>query len=91
VRALAVAALRQAALERWLASLPDDPALVQVGPRAAVVRLEDRLAQLDDEISAERALSGKPARLIAIQRERSQLVSSLAQVRYAEVLATASR
>lgn len=81
---------RVAALERWLATLPDDPALVRVGSRAAVAGLEDRIAQLDDEISTERVLAARPTRLQAIQQERAQLVSSLAQVRYAETLAAES-
>lgn len=78
-------------VERWLASQPDDPPLVRVGAGAAVEGLEDRIAQLDDEISAGRALRARPARLFAIQQERAQLVSSLAQVRYAEDLAAAAR
>ena len=78
-------------LERWLASLPDEPALVRVGNRAAVTGLEDRLAELDDLLTAERVDQARPARLLALQRERRQLVSSLAQVRYAETLADASR
>jgi len=79
------------ALERWLASLPDEPALVRVGNRAAVTGLEDRLAEVDDLLTAERVDEARPARLLALQRERRQLVSSLAQVRYAETLADASR
>ena len=78
-------------LERWLASLPDEPALVRVGNRAAVTGLEDRLAEVDDLLTAERIDEARPARLLALQRERRQLVSSLAQVRYAETLADASR
>jgi len=80
-----------AQIEGWLASLPDDPPLVRVGTRAAVVGLEDRIAQLDDELSAERVLEARPARLNALQQQRAQLVSSLAQVRYAESLAAVSR
>jgi hypothetical protein len=78
-------------LERWLASLPDEPALVHVGNRAAVTGLEDRLAEVDDLLTVERVDQARPARLLALQRERRQLVSSLAQVRYAETLADASR
>lgn len=78
-------------LERWLASLPDEPALVRVGNRAAVTGLEDRLAEVDDLLTAERVDEARPARLLALQQERRQLVSSLAQVRYAETLADASR
>jgi len=78
-------------LERWLASLPDEPALVRVGNRAAVTGLEDRLAEVDDLLTAERVDEARPARLLALQQERRELVSSLAQVRYAETLADASR
>jgi hypothetical protein len=78
-------------LERWLASLPDEPALVRVGNRAAVTGLEDRLAEVDDLLTAERVDEARPARLLALQQERRKLVSSLAQVRYAETLADASR
>jgi hypothetical protein len=76
------------AMEGWLASLPEDPALVRVGARTAVTSLEDRIAQLDDEISAERAASTRPERLQVILQQRSQLLRSLVQVRYAEDLAS---
>jgi hypothetical protein len=77
--------------ERYLASLPREPALVDVGTRAAVATLEDDIAQVDDLVSAARAGSTPPARLQALLDERTQLVSSLVQVRYAETLADASR
>jgi hypothetical protein len=76
--------------EHWLASLPD-PAVVRVGTRAAVATLEDHIALVDDLLSAGRIERAPPARLLALQQERTQLVSSLAQVRYAETLADASR
>ena len=38
--------------ERWLASLPSEPAMVRVGTRAAVMGLEDRIAQVDDLLTA---------------------------------------
>jgi hypothetical protein len=78
------------AMEGWLASLPDDPAVVRVGTYAAVTSLEDRIALLDDEISAERAARAHPAHLQDIEQQRSQLLSSLVQVRYAETLVAAS-
>jgi hypothetical protein len=84
-------AARTEMLERWLASLPDNPPLVQVGPRAAVTGLEDRLAEVDDLLSAERIDQARPAHLLALQQERRLLVSSLAQVRYAEELVDESR
>jgi hypothetical protein len=80
-----------AAMERWLASLPREPALARVGNRAAVTGLEDRIAQLDDLLSAARAEQGQPAQVLALQQERTRLVGALVQVRYAETLADASR
>jgi hypothetical protein len=77
--------------ERYLASLPREPAVVHVGTRAAVATLEDDIAQVDDMVSAARGGSTPPARLQALLDERTQLVSSLVQVRYAESLAYASR
>ena len=78
------------AMEGWLASLPDEPAVVRVGAYTAVASLEDRIALLDDEISAERAARAHPAHLQAIEQQRSQLLSSLVQVRYAETLVATS-
>ena len=77
-------------LERWLASLPREPAVVHVGTRAAVAGLEDQLAEVDDMLTAARLDGVRSDRLEALQRERTRLVGSLAQVRYAEVLASAS-
>lgn len=81
----------EAGAARWLASLPTEPAVVQVGTRAAVTTLEDRIAQVDDILSAERADRAPAAHLLALQEQRLQLVDSLAQVRYAETLADESR
>ena len=86
-----VAGVHTLAMERWLASLPNEPAVVQVGTRAAVMGLEDRIAQVDDLLSAERLQEAQPARLLALQQERSRLVGTLVQVRYAETLADESR
>jgi hypothetical protein len=80
-----------AAMERWLASLPSEPAVVNVGTRAAVTGLEDRIAQVDDLLSAERLDEAHPARLLALQQARTRLVGALVQVRYAETLADESR
>jgi hypothetical protein len=74
-------------MERWLESLPSEPAVVRVGAHAAVTGLEDRIAQLDDLLSAERLDQAPPARLLALQQERTRLVGTLVQVRYAETLA----
>jgi|SRR5206468_1001662 len=79
------------ALEQWLASLPSEPAVVHVGTRAAVTGLEDRIAQVDDLLSAERVDQAPPARLLALQQARTRLVGALVQVRYAEALADESR
>jgi hypothetical protein len=82
---------RADAMENWLATLPSDPALVRVGTRAAVTGLEDRIAQVDDLLSAARAEQAPPARLSDLQQERLRLVGALVQVRYAETLADATR
>ena len=73
--------------EHWLASLPPEPIIVKFGTRAAVTGLEDRIAQLDDLMTAANARHVQPARLSALQQERGRLVDSLVQVRYAEALA----
>ena len=78
-------------MEHWLASLPNDPALVRVGSRAAVTGLEDRIAQVDDLLSEERAEQAQPARLSALPEQRQQLLGALVRVRYAETLAAAAR
>jgi hypothetical protein len=79
-----------AGMERWLASLPDEPGLVHVGNRAAVTGLEDRIAQVDDLLTAERTGRPQPARLLALQEVRTRLLGALVQVRYAEALADQS-
>jgi len=91
VAAPAAPAARADAMERWLATLPSDPALVRVGSRAAVTGLEDRIAQVDDLLSAARAEQAQPARVSDLQEQRRRLVGALVQVRYAETLADAAR
>jgi hypothetical protein len=81
---------RTRALEGWLAALPPDHAIVRVGAHAAVSSLQDQIAALDDLMSAERVAGAQPSRLDALERQRSQLVNSLAQVQYAEMLASAN-
>src|SRR5205807_1575097 len=76
----------QHALGRRLRGL-SDAAAVRVGTHAAVTGLEDRIAQLDDLLSEERLDQAPRARLVALQQERTRLVGTLAQVRYAEELA----
>ena len=82
---------RADAAERWLASLPDEPVVVHVGTRAAVAGLEDRIAQVDDILSAVRVEGAQPARLSDLEQQRARLVNSLVQVRYAETLVAESR
>jgi hypothetical protein len=84
------AALRSRAIESWLATLPREPVVVRVGTRAAVARLEDRIAQVDDLLTSVRLDGMRPDSLVALQQERVRLVGSLAQVRYAEVVASES-
>ena len=81
---------RTRAIEGWLAGLPQDHAIVRVGTHAAVSSLQDQIAVLDDLMSAERVSGAQPGRLEALGRQRAQLVSSLAQVQYAEMLASAT-
>jgi hypothetical protein len=64
---------------------------VRVGTRADVLGLEDRIAQVDDLLTAGDAGRGQDVAVLALQRERARLVSSLVQVRYAETLANESR
>src|SRR3954447_18523181 len=86
----AVANRRSRAIESWLAALPREPAVVHVGTRAAVAGLEDRIAQVDDLMTSMRIEGTSHDRLVDLQCERLRLVGSLAQVRYAEVVASAS-
>ena len=81
---------RTRAIEGWLAGLPHDRVIVRVGTHAAVTGLQDQIAALDDLMSTERAAGAQPSRLDALERQRAQLVSSLAQLRYAEMLASAT-
>lgn len=81
---------RTRALEGWLARLPQDRVIVRVGTHAAVSGLQDQIAALDDLMSTERAAGAQPVRLDALERQREQLVGSLAQVQYAEMLASAN-
>jgi hypothetical protein len=63
---------------------------VHVGTRAAVAGLEDRIAQVDDLLTFVRLEGARPDGIVALQQERARLVGSLAQVRYAEVMAARS-
>jgi len=81
---------RSQVIETWLASLPQEPVVVRVGTRAAVAGLEDRIAQVDDLLTSVRLEGTRLDHLAALQQERVRLVGSLAQVRYAEVVASES-
>ncbi len=71
--------------ERWLDAHPQR-ALVRVPAQMAVTELEDQIATMDDQLNTVR-LSQQPAQQLALlQRDRAQLVESLAQVRYAQYL-----
>jgi hypothetical protein len=85
-----LAQARTRAIEAWLEGLPRDPAVVRVGAHAAVSGLQDQIAALDDLMSAAQAAGARPGRLTALKRQRAQLVGSLAQLRYAEMLASAT-
>jgi hypothetical protein len=79
--------LQQAlAAREWLARQPAEPALVRAGSRLTVAGLEDRIAWFDDALTDQRLHGASPAQLNVLQQERARLVSSLAQVRYAEAL-----
>ena len=74
------------AAREWLARQPAEPALVRAGPHLAVASLEDRIAWFDDALTDQRLHGASAAQLQVLQQERARLVSSLAQVRYAEAL-----
>ena len=78
------------AIEGWLAGLPHDRAVMRVGTHAAVASLQDQIAALDDLMSTERLAGAQPGRLQTLERQRTQLVGSLAQLQYAEMLASAT-
>ena len=71
----------------WLARQPSEPVLVHVGSRITVANLEDRIAWFDDALTDGRLQGANADYVKVLQQERARLVSSLAQVRYAEALA----
>jgi hypothetical protein len=71
--------------EVWLTEHPRQ-ALVRVPAQMAVTELEDQIATIDDQLNAERLESAQAQQLTLLQRDRTQLVESLAQVRYAQNL-----
>lgn len=75
----------------WLARLPQQPTVLPVGTQVAETGLADQIATVDELLSAGRVARAQPAQLAALESQRRQLVGSLAEVRYAELLAAASR
>jgi len=75
------------ASSRWLASLPAEPAITRLDTRVAVVDLEDHIAWIDDLLNTVQAESAQSPHIRTLQRERAQLIASLAKVRYVETLA----
>jgi hypothetical protein len=71
--------------EHWLTEHPRQ-VLVKVPAQMAVTELEDQIATIDDQLNAERLESAQAKQLTLLQRDRAQLVESLAQVRYAQNL-----
>lgn len=71
--------------ERWLDAHPQR-ALVRVPAQMAVTELEDQIATMDDQLNAVRISQPHAQQLAMLQRDRAQLVESLAQVRYAQNL-----
>jgi len=71
----------------WLASLPAEPAITRLDTRVAVVDLEDHIAWIDDLLNTVQAESAQSPHIRTLQRERAQLIASLAKVRYVETLA----
>jgi hypothetical protein len=73
--------------QRWLDTHPQ-LALVHVPAQMAVTELEDQIATMDDQLNAVRLAQPPAQQLALLQRDRAQMVESLAQVRYAQNLAT---
>jgi hypothetical protein len=67
---------------------PREPAIVRVDTELAITDLEDSIALIDELLTVERAASAQPSRVTALQRERTRMVDSLVQVRYADTLAS---
>ena len=72
--------------ENWLTAHPRQ-ALVRVPAQMVVSELEDQIATMDDQLNAVRLSQPHTEQLALLQRDRAQMVESLAQVRYAQNLA----
>jgi hypothetical protein len=73
-------------LRAWLADQPAEPVVVRVDSRIAVTNLEDRIAWFDDVLMNGRLQGADAEQVKVLEQERARLVSTLAQVRYAEAL-----
>jgi hypothetical protein len=76
-----------ARLEAYLAELPQ-PRTTRVGPAYTVATIEDRLALLDDRITAVALEPNAPEVAEDLWRERVTLMNSLVRVQYANALAS---
>jgi hypothetical protein len=72
--------------ESWLRHLPREPAVARVSARAPVGMLQDRIAWLDDSLSAALQEQAAHGEVLRLRSERAQLVDALVRVRYAEQL-----
>ena len=80
------AALQTVMDESWLRHLPQEPAVARVSTRAPVGMLQDRIAWLDDSLSAALQEQAAHGEVLRLRSERTQLVDALVRVRYAEQL-----
>jgi hypothetical protein len=71
--------------ERWLNAQPRS-AIVWVPTQMAVTEVEDQIAAMDDELTAAQLSQPHAQQVAILQRDRAQLIESLAQVRYAQDL-----
>ena len=71
--------------ESWLNAHPRQ-ALVQVPAQMAVTELEDQIATMDDQLNAMQLSHPHARQLALLQRDRAQMIESLAQVRFAQNL-----
>lgn len=69
----------------WLDAHPRR-ALVRVPEQMAVTALEDQIAAMDDQLNSVRLSQPHAQQVALLQRDRAQMVESLAQVRYAQNL-----
>lgn len=71
--------------ESWLNAHPRQ-ALVRVPAQMAVTELEDQIATMDDQLNAMQLSHPHARQLALLQRDRAQMIESLAQVRFAQNL-----